>query len=789
MNETLSLSGGLWPDEVDDVEKQIFGYPAGKRRMKVGLVRMIPAHKTYVEPFAGSAAVFFGKQKSEREVIADIHPEVIDTFKAIQGMSNREVAQLRKMEWAGSGASFKKLFKSTPTRKMEKLYRFLYLAAHSYGSNRMSVHPRSMTGHVTGIAERAIKARERLQGVTIRLSDYDEIVKEFDGPDTVFFFDPPHGGHNNRGNGGQRLDEAKFVDMLKSLKGKFVLTYGEKGKADFSTFSKQRVSQFRSISMSRGVGRERMLSTLVVTNFAAPAYKAFEELEVETPGLIVDVVKMADGVEVPVDGEKRIATLKGRTHESEGLFAVDLWIDCGNHSVGWELGIRDGTGQTMKAFSVDGSRGFHALTQGVEAYPLGTIDHGVHKLDGEIEGGSVEHVDACFVEHGLHTETEREFFLSKGRELVGVLRFTKDEAGRWSTRLSKSELTPRVLQRDAVLDGMMPPNGVSALPASLSSQVPEGLRYWLTKGEDWTKDSALEMRDMLVASRFADKHNLAIVDGEIRKVERSLSLYEVTEPEELAPDWHLRKLDEHHSGNVEEQFDASQKPTGVNVAFYDLTTTPADEVAAHLSTFESDSGEFAISCVDTPQARVALAKHGRPFRFVPEHPAHAFEVCKRVFVTSFPLTRVDDVEWLDVNDGANRNHDVSEVLKKRLAQEISFLSKKEDERLVTGIVLEPETVDSQKDIYSADEVKQAALAFMEEFQNMGLMHKKLMNDKIKLVESFIAREDFVEGGQPVSKGTWLITVKILDEALWQKVKGGKLTGFSIGGSAVRTPEV
>ena len=77
---------------------------------------------------------------------------------------------------------------------------------------------------------------------------------------------------------------------------------------------------------------------------------------------------------------------------------------------------------------------------------------------------------------------------------------------------------------------------------------------------------------------------------------------------------------------------------------------------------------------------------------------------------------------------------------------------------------------------------------MEEFQNMGLMHKKLVNGKVKLVESFIARSAFKEGGQSVKKGTWLITVRIIDDALWKSVKSGELTGFSIGGSAVRTPE-
>ena len=49
------------PSSVTEVEKTIWGSPAGKKRLAARLVKLIPPHKTYVEPFAGSAAVFFEK--------------------------------------------------------------------------------------------------------------------------------------------------------------------------------------------------------------------------------------------------------------------------------------------------------------------------------------------------------------------------------------------------------------------------------------------------------------------------------------------------------------------------------------------------------------------------------------------------------------------------------------------------------------------------------------------------------------------------------------------------------
>jgi DNA adenine methylase len=108
---------------------------------------------------------------------------------------------------------------------------------------------------------------------------------------------------------------------------------------------------------------------------------------------------------------------------------------------------------------------------------------------------------------------------------------------------------------------------------------------------------------------------------------------------------------------------------------------------------------------------------------------------------------------------------------------------------VLGIVLEPEVVDAQGDIYSSDEVRQAAHRFMEEFGGLGLMHGMRVNGQVKVLESYVCPADFNVGEASVRKGTWLLAVRVLSDALWDQVKKGELTGFSIGGSARRHPEI
>lgn len=109
----------------------------------------------------------------------------------------------------------------------------------------------------------------------------------------------------------------------------------------------------------------------------------------------------------------------------------------------------------------------------------------------------------------------------------------------------------------------------------------------------------------------------------------------------------------------------------------------------------------------------------------------------------------------------------------------------EDQRLITGVVLIPDTVDAHGDTIPADVIEKAAHNFLAEYNSkttMGLMHTD-MNPPIDLVESYIAPIDLVLGSTSIKAGSWIITARVNDDVIWQKVKDGKLTGFSIGGKA------
>jgi hypothetical protein len=116
-----------------------------------------------------------------------------------------------------------------------------------------------------------------------------------------------------------------------------------------------------------------------------------------------------------------------------------------------------------------------------------------------------------------------------------------------------------------------------------------------------------------------------------------------------------------------------------------------------------------------------------------------------------------------------------------------FIKRVEAKRLVTAVVLNPETTDAQGTIMSADVIEAAAHDFVIRLvagkaKGIGYMHKVFGKD-LFLVESFIAPEIMSIGGQVVPKGAWVMKVKVVDDEIWQKVLNGEIRGFSIGGKA------
>lgn len=61
-----------------------FPYYGSKGRLAPWIISLMPDHRVYVEPFAGSAAVLLAKRPSSHEIINDIDGNVITFFRMLR---------------------------------------------------------------------------------------------------------------------------------------------------------------------------------------------------------------------------------------------------------------------------------------------------------------------------------------------------------------------------------------------------------------------------------------------------------------------------------------------------------------------------------------------------------------------------------------------------------------------------------------------------------------------------------------------------------------------------------
>ncbi|MBE1867325.1 XkdF-like putative serine protease domain-containing protein [Bacillus subtilis] len=115
-------------------------------------------------------------------------------------------------------------------------------------------------------------------------------------------------------------------------------------------------------------------------------------------------------------------------------------------------------------------------------------------------------------------------------------------------------------------------------------------------------------------------------------------------------------------------------------------------------------------------------------------------------------------------------------------KEVKVIAKEADEqKLVYGIVYEPDTVDAHGDFMTAAEIEKAAHGFLKDAREIDKQHDYQGGVGV-VVESYVAPADFEMNGETIKKGSWVLVTKASEE-VWEQIKKGEITGYSMAGTA------
>lgn len=210
----------------------------GKIRMTRNILDYLPrAHRgsTYVEPFAGSAAVLFARPSIGVEVINDMDGEVIHFFRTLRDHADELQYLLQSTPYSRALHDEYSGIDPRTLSSVERAVRFFYLSRTSFMADlenpsfgfakKLDNRADSMRHAVDDL----LTFRDRLRRVIIEHDDYAAILTRYDDPDTVFYCDPPYldstrksGGYVNDMESAE--EHAILLDRLVELQGYVALS-------------------------------------------------------------------------------------------------------------------------------------------------------------------------------------------------------------------------------------------------------------------------------------------------------------------------------------------------------------------------------------------------------------------------------------------------------------------------------------------------------------------------------------------------------------------------------------
>ena len=234
-------------------------WPGGKSRLAPQLMELFDAdHTTYVEPFAGAAAMLFLRPEPAKvEVLNDINGELVNLYRVVKHHLDEFVRQFRWQLVARE--EFERLRASAPTTltDIQRAARFFFLQKTSFGAKVSGQTFGADAGsppriNLLRLEEDLSAAHLRLARVTIEHLPWDACVARYDRPGTFFFCDPPYWQTEGYGVPFGLDQYQALAQALRNLKGRALLTINDHPdmRAVFAGFRQRRLTTRYTIGRS-----------------------------------------------------------------------------------------------------------------------------------------------------------------------------------------------------------------------------------------------------------------------------------------------------------------------------------------------------------------------------------------------------------------------------------------------------------------------------------------------------------------------------------------------------------
>lgn len=187
------IQQGLLIPGAETIHRPALRYFGGKFNLAPWIIRHFPQHNTYVEPFGGAYSVGCQKMPSRLEVYNDLNPDAANFFKVLRQEPEALITAIAASP--RTAAEFRQC--QSPCDEPLEWARRYYLYCHigfmggggrwSSGTSRERLELAAIQddSHLWPIAR-------RIERLIIQLAHAHICISAWDGPETLFYVDPPY---------------------------------------------------------------------------------------------------------------------------------------------------------------------------------------------------------------------------------------------------------------------------------------------------------------------------------------------------------------------------------------------------------------------------------------------------------------------------------------------------------------------------------------------------------------------------------------------------------------------
>lgn len=217
----------------------VIKYPGSKWAMAQWIISKFPPHHSYLEPFFGSGAVLFNKERSHIETVNDLDSDVVNFFELVR---NDPEKLARAIYWTPyARAVFDQACDSQhgEADRFQRACNFCIKMMMGYGlrtnekkvgwkndvQGRERAYAAKYWAEMPGVI---YEAAERLRGVQIENRPAVELISRFNHPNVMIYADPPYLMGTRYGKQYKHemtdADHGELLDALKAHKGPVLLS-------------------------------------------------------------------------------------------------------------------------------------------------------------------------------------------------------------------------------------------------------------------------------------------------------------------------------------------------------------------------------------------------------------------------------------------------------------------------------------------------------------------------------------------------------------------------------------